>query len=200
MSIRLARESDADDLYAVCLGTGSDGSDATDLYDDPRLLGEVFVGPYLRHSPEFAWVYADDDDRARGYVLGVLDTTAFEEVLATSWWPRLQARHPLVPPSANAHDREIIEYVHRPQRRPSLLTIGYPSHLHIDMLPDVQGNGRGGRMLRTLLDALAEAGSPGVHLGVSAVNHRAIGFYQHFGFAADPSASSADELVMSRRL
>ena len=57
MSIRLARESDADDLYAVCLGTGSDGSDATDLYDDPRLLGEVFVGPYLRHSPELAWVY-----------------------------------------------------------------------------------------------------------------------------------------------
>jgi ribosomal protein S18 acetylase RimI-like enzyme len=200
MSIRRARESDTIDLYAVCLGTGSDGSDATDLYDDPGLLGEVFVGPYLRHSPEFAWVYADDEDRARGYVLGVLDTTAFEEVLATSWWPGLQARHPLVPPSANAHDREIIEYVHSPQRRTPLLTIGYPSHLHIDMLPDVQGNGRGGRMLRTLLDALAEAGSPGVHLGVSPANHRAIGFYRHFGFTDEPSASSADELVMSRKL
>jgi ribosomal protein S18 acetylase RimI-like enzyme len=200
MGIRHAREGDTADLYAVCLGTGDDGSDATGLYDDPRLLGEVFVGPYLRHSPELAWVYADDEDRARGYVLGVLDTAAFEDVLATSWWPGLQARHPLTPPSTNAHDREIVEYVHSPQRRPSLLTIGYPSHLHIDMLPDVQGNGRGGRMLRTLLDALAEAGSPGVHLGVSPANHRAIGFYEHFGFAGDPSASSADELVMSRTL
>jgi ribosomal protein S18 acetylase RimI-like enzyme len=55
-------------------------------------------------------------------------------------------------------------------------------------------------MLGTLLDALAEAGSPGVHLGVSPANHRAIGFYRHFRFEAEPAASSADELVMIRAL
>ena len=121
MGIRRAREADTDDLYAVCLGTGADGTDASDLYDDPRLLGEVFVGPYLRHSPDFAWAYADADDRARGYVLGVLDTTSFENVLATAWWPVLQARHPLVPETANPHDREMVEYLHHPQRRPASL-------------------------------------------------------------------------------
>ena len=68
------------------------------------------------------------------------------------------------------------------------------------MLPDVQGGGRGGRMLGTLLDALSAAGSPGVHLGVSPANLRAIGFYEHFRFAAEPSASSADELIMIRAL
>ena len=200
MGIRRAREADTDDLYAVCLGTGADGTDASDLYGDPRLLGEVFVGPYLRHSPDFAWAYADADDRARGYVLGVLDTTSFENVLATAWWPLLQARHPLVPETANPHDREMVEYLHHPQRRPASLLEAYPSHLHIDMLPDVQGGGRGGRMLGTLLDALAAAGSPGVHLGVSPANLRAIGFYEHFRFAAEPSASSADELIMIRAL
>ncbi|KRA24580.1 hypothetical protein ASD65_09270 [Microbacterium sp. Root61] len=200
MGIRRLRDEDTDDLYAVCLGTGADGADATGVFDDPRLLGEVFVGPYLHHSPEFAWVYAADDDRARGYVLGVLDTASFEEVLATAWWPQLQERHPLLPERANPHDREIVHHLHHPQSRPADLVRAYPSHLHIDMLPDVQGGGRGGAMIRTLLDALTAAGSRGVHLGVSPANTRAIGFYEHLGFAAEPSASGRDELVMSRGL
>ena len=200
MGIRRAREDDIDDLYAVCLGTGEDGSDATGLYDDPRLLGEVYVGAYLRHSPAFAWVHADDNDRARGYALAVLDTASFEEELAGSWWPALQARHPLVPASSNPRDAEHIENVHRPPRRASWLIDAYPSHLHLDMLPDVQGGGRGGRMLRTMLDALTEAGSTGVHLGVAPANARAIGFYQHFGFEADPRGSSEGELLMHRAL
>ena len=198
--IRPFRSADTDALYAVCLGTGDDGEDASALYDDPRLLGEIFVGPYLEYSPGLAWVYADDDDRARGYVLGVLDSTAFDYQLDATWWPDLRRRHPLDDPPRNPRDRELVEYLHDPARRPAELAEQYPSHLHIDLLPDVQGGGRGGAMIRTLLEALVAAGSLGVHLGVARRNTRAIGFYEHLGFASLDSDVAGNELVMGRRL
>lgn len=198
MNIRRPRPSDTDDLYAVCLGTGDSGKDATGMYDDPRLLGEVFVGPYLVHEPDFAWVYADGNDRARGYVLGALDTTAFELTLERDWWPTLRARYRTVP--SNPLDQEIVAYVHRPPRRQVQVVEKFPSHLHIDMLPTVQGGGRGGAMIRTVLSALADAGSPGVHLGVAQANRNAIGFYEHLGFRTIVASSDADELVMGLEL
>src|SRR5690606_31368953 len=91
--------------------------DATKLFDNPRLLGEVFVGPYLRFAPEFAWVYADEADVARAYVLGVPDTAAFEVLLAERWWPTLRQRYPAAALPANPHDREILQTIHAPERR-----------------------------------------------------------------------------------
>lgn len=200
VGVRPFRPGDEDALYEVCLRTGDAGQDATGLFDDTRLLGEVFVGPYLRFAPEFAWVYADDADVARAYVLGVADTAAFEELLAERWWPELQRRYPQSALPSNPHDREIVEFLHAPQRRHPDLVAAYPAHLHIDLVPEVQGGGRGRAMLRTLLDALSAAGSTGVHLGVARSNERAIGFYTHLGFTSTELGSTPDELIMVRHL
>lgn len=200
IGIRPFRSGDEDALYEVCLRTGDAGQDATGLYDDPRLLGEVYVGPYLRFAPELAWVYADGDDVARAYVLGVTDTRAFEELLEERWWPALRARYPLASAPANPRDRDIVEYLHAPARRSPELVTQYPAHLHIDLVPEVQGGGRGGAMMRTLLEALTAARIPGVHLGVGRNNERAVGFYTHLGFTPVEAHSSADELVMVRSL
>ena len=200
VGIRSFRPGDEDALYEVCLRTGDAGQDATGLYDDPRLLGEVYVGPYLRFAPEFAWVYADEADVARAYVLGVTDTRAFDELLEERWWPELRSRYPLETAPANPRDREIVAYVHAPERRSPELVADYPAHLHIDLVPEVQGGGRGGAMLRTLLDALAAAGASGAHLGVARSNERAIGFYTHLGFTPAEPYSGDDELVMVRSL
>ena len=58
----------------------------------------------------------------------------------------------------------------------------YPSHLHIDLLPRAQGCGWGVRMMRHLLGALRDAGSPGVFLQMQASNARARRFYAKLGF------------------
>jgi ribosomal protein S18 acetylase RimI-like enzyme len=65
---------------------------------------------------------------------------------------------------------------------PASLIERYPAHLHIDLLPRVQGHGNGRRMIDVLVAALQAADVPGVHLGVAAANTRAIGFYEHVGF------------------
>ena len=67
----------------------------------------------------------------------------------------------------------------------------YPAHLHIDLLPHVQGSGNGTRLMRTFFEAAAAAGAPGVHLVVAADNTRALGFYDHLGFKRLPVVESA---------
>jgi ribosomal protein S18 acetylase RimI-like enzyme len=54
--------------------------------------------------------------------------------------------------------------------------------LHIDLLPRAQGRGYGRRMIEALLERLRGRGVPGVHLGVSVHNGRAVGFYERLGF------------------
>lgn len=180
--VRPYRESDRSELYDVCLRTGADGEDASALYTDQNLLGEVFVGPYLALTPDLAWV-AEHEGRASGYVLGTADTTWFLAECERAWWPRLRARYPLDGFPAGSLEREVVGLLYEPPAAPDWIVEEYPAHLHIDLLPEVQGSGTGGVMMRTLLDALEDRGASAVHLDVSPANTRAIGFYHHLGFA-----------------
>ncbi len=50
------------------------------LYDDPRLLGEVYVGPYVMLDGAIGLAAVDDDGPA-GYALAALDTRQFRETV-----------------------------------------------------------------------------------------------------------------------
>ncbi|MDO4246626.1 MAG: GNAT family N-acetyltransferase, partial [Deinococcus sp.] len=166
-----------------CLRTAASGEDGTHLYRDPELIGHVYVGPYLAHSPEFAFVL-EDGQGVCGYVLGVLDSRAFARRLEREWWPSLRAQYPApqTPPAERTPDERATFLIHSPEQYDDPLLRDFPSHLHIDLLPRGQGAGQGRRLMETLLDALRQAGSPGVHLGVGGQNTRAQGFYRHLGF------------------
>ncbi|GBF06201.1 putative GCN5-related N-acetyltransferase [Deinococcus aerius] len=181
--LRLARPDDRGALYRICLETGDSGADATGLYRDPLLLGHVYAGPYLAHQPDLAFV-VEDEQGVGGYVIGALDTDAFARTLEREWWPPLREQYPM-PSGDSANwtpDERIQALIHRPPRTPEDITARFPSHLHIDLLPRMQGGGNGRRLMMALWAALREQGSPGVHLGVGARNTRAVGFYHHLGF------------------
>jgi ribosomal protein S18 acetylase RimI-like enzyme len=78
--------------------------------------------------------------------------------------------------------------IHHPWRTDPELAARYPSHLHVNLEPRLQGSGYGTRLTRTLIAALRDGGSRGVHLYVMASNHRAAGFYGHLGFTELPAA------------
>jgi ribosomal protein S18 acetylase RimI-like enzyme len=183
VTVRDFRRSDVDDLYEVCLRTGDAGQDASGLVSYPRLLGDIYVGPYLELAPEFALVAADGV-RASGYALGVLDTASFERRLEKLWWPHVQATYLSASQDVmgEGFDGELLTLVRNPQltRHPHFPE--YPSHLHIDLLEHIRGRGVGSQMLATLFQRLRLAGSPGVHLGVDAANVGAQRFYRHLGF------------------
>lgn len=165
-------------------------------------MGQVYAGAYLAMPDTTAFV-ASDDQGVAGYVLAALDTAAFEAACERSWWPPLRAAHP--PPAATAdgasdleaadtRDAALVALIHDPAVTPAWIVDRWPAHLHIDLLPRLQGSGMGRKLMATMLDALRERDVPGVHLGVAAANERAIGFYRHLGFVE--VAATADAVTM----
>ena len=188
--IRPYQSADLDDLYRICLQTADNGQDATALFGDPMLPGHVFAAPYAIFEPSLAWV-AEDAAGVAGYVLGSLDTRAFEERLERDWWPPLRARYPdprRLTDTLSNPERLTLQDIHQPFKADPAVVGRYPSHLHIDLLPRLQGRGFGRRLIETLLAALRANCSRGVHLHVSLANHRAAGFYRHVGLTELPAA------------
>jgi ribosomal protein S18 acetylase RimI-like enzyme len=180
---RIRQYSTGDDaeVYEICLLTGDSGNDASAVYADPALLGHVYVGPYLTLEPSLAFVCVDAGGVA-GYVVGAADTRVFEQACHRDWWPALRTRYPRrsFPPAAP--DARLVRLIHEPPEADEDVVERYPAHLHINLLPRLQGHGMGRRLLETLFDALRAAGVPAIHLGVASVNERAIGFYHRMGF------------------
>lgn len=181
--IRGVEARDLEDLYRICLLTGDSGQDASALYRDPQLVGHCFAAPYAVLAPGSGFV-AEDDEGVGGYILGALDTLEFEARLAADWWPALRPRYP--PPTGDPAGWGLDEMrawqIHNPRPPPARVLGPYPSHLHIDLLPRLQGRGLGQAMIDRWLAHMRGLGSPGVHLGVSRENHRAIRFYRRYGF------------------
>src|SRR3990167_366257 len=134
--VRPYRPSDLPALYDICLKTADNGADGTHLYDDSRIVGEIFAAPYGTLEPGHAFV-AEDADGVAGYILGAPDTRAFEARLEAEWWPALRARYAdaiHVPAPQRTPDPWDACHIHRPPQNPQVVVDAAPAHLHIDLL------------------------------------------------------------------
>jgi ribosomal protein S18 acetylase RimI-like enzyme len=196
--LRPATPADLAALYRVCLRTGDAGKDATHLQDDPDLLGEVFVGPYVMLEPELAFAL-EGGGRLAGYVLGALDTENFNQRLKSEWLPRLQRLH--ADPGDDSEQWQGSDWVRHEVHHPFLdvpaVLKPYPSHAHIDLLAEARGHGIGRHLMQTIMEELARLGSRGVHLQVHPRNTAAQAFYSNLGFVALSSSElPGDTLFM----
>lgn len=195
VALRWARRDDRTAVSEVCRRTGDAGQDATGTLVHGELYGLLWAEQYVAHAPSFALV-AELDGAVQGYVLAAPDTAAFETLLETEWWPALRVQYPL-PGDGTDVDRRLIAHLHQPPRTPATITDRYPAHLHIDLLPSLQGRGLGRRMIAAIEQRLAEVGCRGVHLGVDPRNEHAIGFYAHLGYTPHRSAGT---VLFTKRL
>ncbi|GAA4160469.1 N-acetyltransferase [Gryllotalpicola daejeonensis] len=184
--LRPYRPEDRADVYRVCLLTGDSGVDATGKFSDDTLLPDIYAGPYLELEPELATV-VDVGGRVAGYLLAAADTLSFVERYRSAWLPGFAARHPLPPLLESAEDR-LVDLGHHPERMIKSDQDRYPTHLHIDLLPELQRQGLGRALMRRLLDQLRERGIPGVQLGVGPDNVAAQTFYARLGFHRLPGS------------
>ncbi len=58
----------------------------------------------------------------------------------------------------------------------------FPAHLHIDLLPEAQGQGLGRALLRDAATRLVAEGVPGIHLAYDSANPGAAAFYDRLGW------------------
>ena len=188
--IRPYRPDDLDELYRICVQTADNGQDGTPIFRDPMLPGHVYAAPYALFEPSLAFV-AQDAGGAGGYVVAALDSRAFEQRLERDWWPALRASHPEpsqeLAEGLSPQEQFALRWIHHPLGTPDELASGFPSHLHINLVPRLQGQGIGRQLIATVISALRDQGSRGLHLRVGQSNQRAAGFYRHVGFAELPA-------------
>jgi GNAT superfamily N-acetyltransferase len=186
--IRRAVMSDLPYLYEICLKTGDAGKDAGALFNDPYLIGQYYAAPYLVFPASICFV-VEHEYRPQGYIISAPDTAAFNRWLEEEWLPPLRTRYPQpFPPEIirSPNEDRILKNIHEchfPDTDDKPYLKNYPSHLHIDLLPSLQGKGFGRTLIDTLCQELAQKGIPGVHLGVGSRNQGAISFYQKMNFS-----------------
>ncbi len=178
--IRPYKKSDLPILYEICLKTGDSGKDATNLYVNPLLLGHFYAAPYAVYHPELTFILADNDIHV-GYIIGTNDSQAFREITEKKWFNPLRQKYPLPKENDNSPDAKIIRLIHKGYiPKPELFS--YPAHLHIDILPEGQGQGMGRKLIETFCRKLIEMNVPALHLEVGKRNTNAITFYEKVGF------------------
>lgn len=182
--IRDYRPGDEDAAGYVCLKTGDNGKDGEPFYqDDPAALARVYVLPYLMFSPELSLIL-EDEEGVCGYALATFDSHRHFDRYENEWRPKLCEEFPA--PTGEPSTWNRVQQMHHLYHNPDYTCPEpydqYPSHLHIDFLARVRGQGLGRRMIEELVRRLRAMGSPGVHLGLSAQNEPAYGFYLALGF------------------
>jgi len=193
--IRRYEPQDLRRLYEICLQTGATGNDASGMYDDSDILGHFYVGPYAALEPVHCFVLTRQQ-RVHGYIAGVEDSDNFSRRCEQEWFPSLRRRYPLPTDGDQSADANIIRAIHRGHEPLSLSR--YPAHLHINLLPEMRGQGFGQQLVYSLFRALQNRGVTGIHLAVGPANTAAIGFYEHLGFR--PVQQNEKRIVLARRL
>ncbi|WP_063296685.1 MULTISPECIES: GNAT family N-acetyltransferase [unclassified Pseudovibrio] len=73
--------------------------------------------------------------------------------------------------------------IHFPEKTPEQISIGFPAHLHMNLLPVIQGQGMGAQLLDKWMQEATQYGVAAVHVGANEKNTRAIRFWQKQGFS-----------------
>lgn len=180
--VRPYRASDREPVRQICFATGYMGEPADWYWRDRESFADVWSGYYTDREPESALV-VERRGSVSGYLLGCVDSARAPSPAAAI---AAQARRRGLlfrPGTAGFLWRSIADLIRGPNPGPGVLRDArWPSHLHIDLLPEVRGRGAGAKLMEAFLRRLGEVGSPGCHLGTLAENQAAIAFFQRMGF------------------
>lgn len=198
-TIRPFRSGDGAALAAICLRTADSGGDATGVLEDDDLWAKIFLLPYLARHPDLAFVVERDNGSLVGYVVGAPDTREFEDWFHDEWWAERGPRWARTVGADGADSRQDRILAYADARRGGVEPYGddYPAHLHIDLLPEAQGEGWGRQLIETLVAALRVRGVTGLHLVAGADNVGAVAFYPRVGFTPLPSPEGVQAFGLS---
>jgi ribosomal protein S18 acetylase RimI-like enzyme len=190
--VRPLQKKDRDAIEDICYRTGYHGEDLTGTgrFNDRHLFGLLFSLYYTYHERANSFVAEERDPgrisgRIAGYILGTLDTAALEKRFSRLWTARIAARGILATWWRYGESFRALWHFSRVVGTfPSLSHIHeeYPAHLHINLLPEYQRRGIGGRLMSALEMHVKAAGVPGIHLVTSDRNIKAVPFYRAHGY------------------
>jgi GNAT superfamily N-acetyltransferase len=195
LDIRPFNSADLDALYLISLATGHEGGDASHLYTDGKLMGHIYAAPYALLEPDLALV-VEDAHGVAGFVVGTSDTRSWFQRLENEWWPHLRTTYedPASIPTADwSADQRRAFMIHHPSPPPTVIIERYPAHLHLNLLPHVQGRGIGRLLFSEWMAIAARYGAGPIHIGANRSNPGAIRFWSQLGFKTLTSPEGASE-------
>ncbi len=179
-SLRPFQPQDLPGLYRVCLLTADTGEDGSHLFEDQQLIGHIFAAPYAKYEPELCFVL-EENGQICGYILGTSDSSAFTVWCDKHWFPPLKAIYPEPPQTDQTLSAKCIRYIYEGYNFHPKVVESH-AHLHIDLLPQVKGQGWGRKLMEHFKQALLKKGVTSLALSVSNKNEGAIAFYHKMGF------------------
>lgn len=159
------------------------GLDGTPYFDDPWCVGHYYAAPYFFFEPELCFIALDETNVPSGYIVGTSNTHAFNAWMQEHWLPILQTQYAGVQKFKSEAEQSVIKTLLKGPGEGVWANLGYPAHLHIDLLMHLQGKGIGKSLMLTFFEAVKQKGVAGIHLGVDGRNTHAYGFYERMGFS-----------------
>ena len=165
-AIRNYHSKDSEHLKKICIET------ASALYQGKKLteeaLTEVYCRYYIEREPESCFVVVDENDVAKGYILCAKNYEAYSKIFKEYHLKTWNLATLIMGNFALNSIKDYVKY--------------YPAHLHIDLLPECQGQGYGRKLIEALIEHLKEREIKGLMLHVSMKNEGARAFYRKCGF------------------
>lgn len=134
---------------------------------------ERWLGRYLTHDPDWAYVALAGEAKVAGYLVASLDD-----------------------PARTPRFADVPYFIHF-----SDLTKSYPAHLHVNLDPAFRNRGIGGSLIARFIADARNAGAPGVH-AVTSRGARNVAFYNRNGFteAGADGAGEREVVFLARTL
>ena len=165
----------------------SEDSPAGELWGDLASEAAIYLDPYVEHEPR-SLLLALVDGAVVGYLAGCLDASAFpsESALfdAAMREHRLFQRRDTRPFFVRAMRDSLGARLRGRPTASALDDPRWPSHLHIDLVPQARGHGIGDALMDAWASRLADHGSPGCYLQTQVENPRAVRFFERHGYVA----------------
>lgn len=171
MNIRRMKESDIPQAEYICLETADKNLKNNEKQKQTTLL--LYSRYYTRAERDSCFVLTDDKDCAVGYILCAPSYKNYKKGFFNNELKSLTKSGPQAFFNGIACILGNMPYAKN-----------YPAHMHIDILPEYQAQGYGGKLLSVLVEHLKNNGISGLMLIVDSKNLNAIKFYKKHGFKA----------------
>ncbi|NNN22246.1 MAG: GNAT family N-acetyltransferase [Acidimicrobiales bacterium] len=184
--IRPYESTDRQAVRHICYETGYMGDSPSFYWGDRESFSDMWSGYYTDKEPESLFV-ADLNGQVAGYLLGCLDSKKASNPVGIGIRYAFLKGGLLNSTTRPTLLRTVVDALSDSVRGASPLTgpfhdSRWPSHLHINFLPEARGKGLGRKIVEAWLDKLRSLGSPGCHLETLAENTSAIAFFKSVGF------------------
>lgn len=186
-SIRKVQDKDRESLSEICIETAIYLPIKNPKGRFAKAIALMYADYYAVCEKENCFVLVDENDNAKGYILCAPNFEEYKAKFKSQFGEKLKNIGIVFYLSQLIEFKTMVKYAEN-----------FPAHLHIDLLPECQGQGHGALLIDKLIDHLKTLNVKGVMLGCMSKNVGAIKFYSRLGFVEQNRTKN--EVVMTKKL